>query len=297
MATTLTTSPAPIHPWTLAGLGAAPFRFLGVEHKVGPIRSVDPVSGVETLIGSPGQPMGACQYCGTGIAYLCHVQSADGRRSVVGTDCVEKIDQTLAPQATSARKVIERDARRAKAAALRAERDAARAAARLAEDARRAQAKAEARAAWDDANETVVRTLRATDSDFARSLLAQLDERGFLTEGQVAAVNRIAADSARRAAEVAGVAPEGRLTVRAVIERIHVGETAFGLRVSALLRVTDADGRTWRAWGGCPSGGPRPKAQWERGDEVVATATFARDARPAAKPEVGKFLRAKFLPV
>jgi hypothetical protein len=77
------------HPFEQAGLGVAPFRCIGVEYRVGPIRSVT-ADGITVEIGSAGQPMGACEYCGQGIAECCVIQDANGKRFVVGNQCVAK---------------------------------------------------------------------------------------------------------------------------------------------------------------------------------------------------------------
>lgn len=66
------------HCFELAGLGKAPFRFVGMSVNV--IRYPD---------GST-QAGGSCDYCGTGIANECQVKSADGRTFKVGCDCIQK---------------------------------------------------------------------------------------------------------------------------------------------------------------------------------------------------------------
>lgn len=78
---------ATIHPFEAAGLGHAPFRFVAVEHRVGPINL-----GGGHFVGAPGQPMGTCDYCGTGIADCCIIRSADGKQFIVGSTCVAKVE-------------------------------------------------------------------------------------------------------------------------------------------------------------------------------------------------------------
>jgi hypothetical protein len=73
------------HVFTKSGLGIGPFRCVGVFQKVGPIVMPD-----GTEIGSPGQAMGVCAHCGTGIADCYQIRSADGKQFVVGSSCVEK---------------------------------------------------------------------------------------------------------------------------------------------------------------------------------------------------------------
>ena len=75
-----------MHVFESAGLGKAPYKFLGVEELRGPIQLGNGVS-----CGSPGQPMGSCQYCSTGIAYLFWLQPSDGGKPFyVGSDCIFK---------------------------------------------------------------------------------------------------------------------------------------------------------------------------------------------------------------
>ena len=74
-----------MHVFTRSNLGAAPFFCVGVYQKVGPIMMAD---GSE--IGSPGQAMGICAHCGTGIADCYIIRSADGKQFDVGSSCVEK---------------------------------------------------------------------------------------------------------------------------------------------------------------------------------------------------------------
>ena len=73
------------HVFERAGLGVAPFRVVGVERRVGPITHD---SGL--IVGAPGQPMGSCEYCGQGIALCFSIKSSDGRRFIVGSECVAK---------------------------------------------------------------------------------------------------------------------------------------------------------------------------------------------------------------
>ena len=62
-----------IHPFERAGLGVAPYTFLGVSERV-----------YVACPGAPAQPGGTCDYCGNGIRYLYHCVSADGRRFAGG---------------------------------------------------------------------------------------------------------------------------------------------------------------------------------------------------------------------
>lgn len=79
-----------IHKFERAGLGKAPFRFVGLYEDRGPRKTYLP-GGIVVEVGAEGQPMGVCKYCGTGIAICCKVRSADGKEFVVGSDCIEKV--------------------------------------------------------------------------------------------------------------------------------------------------------------------------------------------------------------
>jgi len=78
-----------VHIFERAGLGKAPFRYVGCTHRVGPIRTALS-DGTVLEVGSPGQPMGTCDYCGQGIADCCEIKSSDGKLFIVGNVCVGK---------------------------------------------------------------------------------------------------------------------------------------------------------------------------------------------------------------
>lgn len=69
-----------IHKFELAGLGKAPYRFVGVtEHKF------------QACQGEPVKAGASCDFCGSAIMYAANVISADGRRFKVGCDCALSI--------------------------------------------------------------------------------------------------------------------------------------------------------------------------------------------------------------
>ena len=92
------------HVFEKAGLGKAPFKFIGCEERRGPYRYYDPQTGITTEIGSPGQPMGVCDFCGQGIAVCCVIRSADGKEFIVGTDCVLKTGDAGLRRSVNAKK-------------------------------------------------------------------------------------------------------------------------------------------------------------------------------------------------
>lgn len=114
-----------IHPWEDAGLGIAPFKCLGVEHRIGPIKSTDPkYPGITIEVGSPGQPMGTCDFCGQGIADCYLIVSKDGKKFVVGSDCVRRTYQEAETELpASVRKAIADNAREKREARAQAKRE------------------------------------------------------------------------------------------------------------------------------------------------------------------------------
>lgn len=121
--TPVAATPASDHPFEKAGLGKAPFRFVGVTRRVGPIKTVDPKSGLIMECGAPGQPMGCCDYCGQGIAECCEIVGADGKRFIVGNMCVTKTNRKNSPLAKRVRSEVSRRSRERRAEAVRAELD------------------------------------------------------------------------------------------------------------------------------------------------------------------------------
>jgi hypothetical protein len=79
-----------IHAFEKAGLGQAPFRLVGFREERGP-KIISQHGGVTLTAGAPGQPMGSCRFCGTGIANVFEILSADGKHFDVGSECVHKV--------------------------------------------------------------------------------------------------------------------------------------------------------------------------------------------------------------
>lgn len=83
-----------MHPFEKAGLGKAPFKFLSMEDK-GPTHdngmryAGQTKDGFDMYVGAGG----SCAYCGTYICLHFNVESADGKKFHVGSDCIEKINQ------------------------------------------------------------------------------------------------------------------------------------------------------------------------------------------------------------
>lgn len=89
--TTQTEAPA-AHPFTLAGLGQAPFRFVGMvkQDLLYGEAIINRAEYQKTGIAITTKAGGSCAYCGTYILNMFQIQSADGKLFHVGSDCVEK---------------------------------------------------------------------------------------------------------------------------------------------------------------------------------------------------------------
>ncbi len=107
-----------IHAFEQAGLGKAPFRYIGMEHQ--------DISYGQRVVGHAGgcpimtKPGGTCDYCGTYIVNIFTVESADGNRFKVGCECVRKTgDAGLVRNVDRDVKEMERKRRQEKAKAKR----------------------------------------------------------------------------------------------------------------------------------------------------------------------------------
>ncbi len=87
------------HPWEKAGLGIAPFRFVGSETKT-----------YQACPGAPIQVGGSCDACGNGIKHFCWIEDANGKRFKVGSVCVNKVDRKLGKVADAAVKAADKAA-------------------------------------------------------------------------------------------------------------------------------------------------------------------------------------------
>ncbi len=83
-----------VHPFERAGLGKAPFRYVGIvaqeiHHGQAVVGSV---GGIEITTHAGG----TCDFCGHAILDMFRVESADGQTFKVGCDCIHKVDGVLA---------------------------------------------------------------------------------------------------------------------------------------------------------------------------------------------------------
>lgn len=108
----MTDEAAKIHPYQAAGLGIAPFYYVGASREV-----------FRACPGAPEQPGASCDYCGAGLKNVYRVRDARGRVSRLGSSCINRIDPALWRAVLEARRE-ERAAEAARNAAKRRERAA-----------------------------------------------------------------------------------------------------------------------------------------------------------------------------
>jgi hypothetical protein len=114
---TTTTDSSKVHPFERAGLGVAPFRFVGYYE-----------SKFQAIPGDPSCPVLpglSCDFCGQGIMIVCQIQDARGARFKVGQDCCRRTNDGRLVAAVE--KVLtdrEREIRKARSAKRRTQRRA-----------------------------------------------------------------------------------------------------------------------------------------------------------------------------
>jgi hypothetical protein len=105
-------TPAQWHKFQAAGLGKAPFKFVGIKENVARYPDGTTKAG------------GTCDYCSTGIRFEFWCESADKKKFKVGCDCISKVgDEGLkkAYKSSPAFRQHQRKLREKKAANVREE--------------------------------------------------------------------------------------------------------------------------------------------------------------------------------
>jgi hypothetical protein len=150
-----------MHKFEKAGLGTPPFRCVGMWTMPSQsMLTMNPTAYNMAMANRPNElSVGSCAYCGTGLVYNYIVKNAEGRRFVVGCECVNKTgDEGLIKEVKRVRVEIKQAERMAKREAGAAERRAAYEAERM----RRA-------ADFESANADLIETARS---------LGLLEQRG-----------------------------------------------------------------------------------------------------------------------
>jgi len=181
------------HPFELAGLGRAPFRFVGLVSLPSPaLAEQNPSAFANAMRDLPrGIGVGTCAFCGQAIVNNAIVQDATGKRFVVGCDCIRKISTGKLVSAMQAAINAEKrakarlarnaahEARRAAAAALldaERTRNGGRTDWEVAQGAARAKQVA-ARAGFMASNAWLIDVLRRQPGAFCQSVADDLETR------------------------------------------------------------------------------------------------------------------------
>lgn len=230
---------AHVHAFERAGLGLAPFRFVGLEHRT-----------YKASPDAPTQPGGSCDFCGTGISFFCWIKSADGKTFKVGQDCVRRVDdKPLSAEILAARK--------AERAAIRAELRAKAAAERDEERTRKAREASASFLAKHEGLEAAFLTGASASHTILADLHAKLVKWGSLSDKQVAFALRLADEVRKpRPAEVHVPAPTGRVTVEGEVVSLREVRNPYGYGSNAstlkmVVRV-DTPAGSWLCWSTVP---------------------------------------------
>jgi len=97
-----------VHVFERAGLGKAPYKYLGCEQRI-----------FQACPGAPIQPGASCQFCGHDIREVHMLLSSDGKRFHVGCDCIYKAgDRGLKSEVDRVKSRQRAEKRNAKAVAV-----------------------------------------------------------------------------------------------------------------------------------------------------------------------------------
>ncbi len=177
-----------VHPFEAAGLGKAPFKFIGHYE-----------SKFQACPGAPVKAGSCCDYCPASIMQVFMVRSADGKEFKVGSDCIMKVDDR---ELVAAVKVVEAVAAKAKRLAAASKR---REAAKVAKSAKTLERATKATEDLETYTAEVAQldTLAAEHpnswaGDTSRDMAARVRQGFGLSEKQLALVAKMWADRAAR---------------------------------------------------------------------------------------------------
>lgn len=254
-----------IHCFEKSGLGKAPFRCVGLFSLPSPsLAERNPDAFNNALRELPrGVGCGSCQYCGTAIMHNFLIQSADGMRFVVGSDCVARTgDAGLVKQVRAERLKVVREKREVSRSMARAEREAGWAA----ERAVRAEVFAIEHA------KLIADAAEWMENDFVASVVKRGIAGGFMSDRALETVYRVVADlTAQKANRVNSkhVGEVGkRLTFKVRVERVNgysrPSFSGFGTDWVNIITMRDEAGNAIVSKGAFSA---------ERGDELTIKAT------------------------
>lgn len=251
------------HPWELAGLGRAPFRYVGMYEELFRMPDGSVKAG------------GSCNYCGQGIRYCFKCVSSDDKSFVVGCDCIARVHspaERIVGETEKALKDFKRKARaeaRAKVHRERAEERRVRIERERAENLAACQA--------DPLYARIKAVVGVATRDGANGFLVDMRDNmerwGGLTEKQKAAVERILerieSEPARKAASQWIGAEGERVTLAATVDFvkcIYRGQW-YGDPDKYLVKLRTDDGAavTWFT-----------ASYFEKGQRLTGTAKIRR---------------------
>lgn len=178
----------PIHVFQKAGLGLAPFRCVGMASIPSPsLAEQNPTAYNNALAMLPrGIGCGSCQYCGTAIMHNFIIESSDGHRFVVGSDCVAKTgDAGLMQQVKRERVRVKQEKREAARKLRRADLEAL-----------WAQERKERAELFKLEHAALIEAAKPwrIEGTFVHDVLTRFEAGGFVSDRALAAVTKAVAD-------------------------------------------------------------------------------------------------------
>lgn len=248
-----------IDKWEIQGLGKGPFRCVGMFKM--PNKETATIHDYMAL--PQGYGAGCCAVCGTGLVYNYMINSADGRKFVVGCDCVWKRGDTVV---VNEMKKLKRDhevsAKAAKKAAVtRARHNAERERNGGLTDhellcKQREEGRAVASAAMAMEHKELFEAIQESGVIFAREMVAQCLQWGCISEKQLQCLRDVAARAAFNASaknEHFGTLG-ARITIHLTVEADRWFESQeWGRPDSWLVILRDSEGRTFKYFGSARS--------------------------------------------
>lgn len=220
-----------VHPFEKAGLGAAPFKCVGMEKRV-----------YQASHDAPVQPGDCCDYCGTGIMYVYFIVSSDGNEFVVGSECVLKTAMQEDVELVKTVKKLKKEQQDQ----VRKERKVKK------EEVRKQMAKAAAEEILDQ-NQELAEDIEV-DHHIIKDIKHQLFYWGNISEKQISLVHKIAKSVREREDETFINAPVGddRREVTATLLSVKWQDNGYyGDVCKGFFKVHTSDG-DYKSWGTIP---------------------------------------------
>lgn len=248
-----------IHLFEKAGLGEAPYDYLGCE--------------------DTGKSSTSCQFCHTGIRYKFHLQSKDGKRFFVGSDCIYKSgDHGLTKIAKTERSRIAKAQREAKRQKQLDEKKAKKEAI--------LQNKIDTFYKENESIKYVLDWAKNT-SGLALSIVNNLNTWGNLTEKQI----ELLCDLYYKAQKTPTLCPQGKHIIEGTIVSLKYVENFFGFQRNLIQKMIVETKEGYRVYGTVPAN----LQSLSTGDKIRFVANIERSEKDSTFGFFSRPSKAEFL--